>query len=139
MYMNMDWHGIYDGVYKNRWAGVYCQFKGLNVIPSVGWASESTYDICFAGIEVGSIVAISTFGIRSNPSDFLNGYNEMRKRIKPSAIICLGSPIQGMDISNVCFVSYRNTFGADKSKYGWQPSLWDWNDSNFIEQETEVY
>ena len=52
MYMNMDWHGIYDGVYKNRWAGVYCQFKGLNVIPSVGWASESTYDICFAGIEV---------------------------------------------------------------------------------------
>ena len=46
-----------ESVFKNRWCGAFWQSKGLNVIPTVAWGNEKSFDFCFDGIEEGSIVA----------------------------------------------------------------------------------
>ena len=79
------------------------------MIPTVTWADERTYDICFNCIEKGSIVAISTVGIIRNKELFLKGFNEMIKRIKPSLILVRGKPIEGMS-GKFIFIDFCETF-----------------------------
>ena len=50
--------------FRNRWCGAYLQSKGIKVIPSLAWGEPDTYWFCFDGIEKGSIVAVSTIGVR---------------------------------------------------------------------------
>jgi hypothetical protein len=92
LYSEMDrWRKI-ENVAKNRWVGAYWQEHGLKVITTISWGSPATYDYCFDGVEEGSIVAISTLGCKKAKRQFLSGYKEMKKRIKPSAIICFDTP-----------------------------------------------
>lgn len=51
----MDFHGIFDATYKNRWLGAYSQANGIVTFPTVGWL-ERKYDyICFAGLRDGGV------------------------------------------------------------------------------------
>ena len=95
-------------VFKSRWCGAYWQKLGLKVIPNIGWGDVATYDFCFDGIEKGSIVAVGTIGCRRSKSAFMRGYNEMLKRIEPSAIICFGKPFDEMQ-GNIIFVDYNSS------------------------------
>lgn len=88
---------------KSRWVGAYWQSKKLSVIPSVCWGDKSSFDFCFLGIERGSMVAVSTFGCRRNPKEFLQGYNRMLSVIEPSVIICYGQAIEGMEGNIICY------------------------------------
>lgn len=92
-------------VFRSRWCGAYWQSLGLTVIPNVGWGDASTFEYCFDGIEQGAIVAIGTIGCRRSKTSFMRGYNEMLKRIEPSAIICFGKPFDEMQ-GNVISVDY---------------------------------
>lgn len=83
-------------VFKNRWCGAYWQSKGLKVIPTVSWGSEKTFEFCFDGIEEGSVVAVCTYYRENCEHEFMLGYNEMVKRIKPSAVICYDEPFKEM-------------------------------------------
>ncbi len=82
--------------FKNRWCGAYWQSLGLNVIPTIEWSDERSFDFCFDGVEKGSIVAVSTYGKQKIEEEFMKGYNEMLKRIKPCAIICYEKPFPKM-------------------------------------------
>ena len=82
--------------FKNRWCGAYWQSKGINVIPTVSWGDENTFDFCFDGIEKGSIVAVCTYYRENCEEDFMLGYNEMIKRIEPSLVICYDEPFKTM-------------------------------------------
>jgi len=82
--------------FKNRWCGAYWQSLGLNVIPTIEWGDERSFDFCFDGVEEGSIVAVSTYGKQKIEEEFMKGYNEMLKRIKPCAIICYEKPFPKM-------------------------------------------
>ena len=95
-------------IFKNRWCGAYWQKLGFNVIPNVGWGDASTYEFCFDGIEKGSIVAVGTIGCRRSKLAFMRGYNEMLKRIEPSAIICFGKPFDEMQ-GNIIHVDYNSS------------------------------
>ncbi len=95
-------------VFKSRWCGAYWQKLGFNVIPNVGWGDASTYEFCFDGIEKGSIVAVGTIGCRRSKLAFMRGYNEMLKRIEPSAIICFGKPFDEMQ-GNIIHVDYNSS------------------------------
>ena len=81
-------------VFRNRWCGAYWASQGLRVVPTVNWGDETTFDFCFAGIEKGSVVAVSTYmaSAHDNRCDqkewFLTGYREMLRRIEPEKIIC---------------------------------------------------
>ena len=75
-------------VYKNRWCGAWWQSQGLTVIPSISWNGPDSYDFCFSGVELGSVVAISAKTYRQYPA----GFDEMISRLSPAMILCLGDP-----------------------------------------------
>lgn len=113
IYPGMNINLIRFNVFMNRWLGVTWQNYGCTVIPTVGWAKPETYNICFSGIEKGSTVAISTLGCQNCKEDFLAGFNEMKKRIKPPLIIVYGEMIDGMTGT---FLNFKYT-DAFSSKY----------------------
>lgn len=85
-----------DSVFKNRWCGAFWQKQGLLVIPTISWGSYACFDFCCDGVEQGSIVAVSTYTREDNKKGFMEGYENMMKTIKPSAIICYGDPFPEM-------------------------------------------
>ena len=85
-----------DSVFKSRWCGAYWQKQGFIVIPTIFWSSDDSFEFCFDGIEQGSVVAISTYMRESYKEQFMAGYNKMLEIIKPSAIICYGTPFKEM-------------------------------------------
>lgn len=89
------WRQI-ESVGKSRWCGAFWQERGLTVVPTVGWGLAPTFDFCFAGVEEGSVVAVSTLGCRTGRMRFLRGYDAMIERVRPEAVICFGKPIPGM-------------------------------------------
>lgn len=99
--------------FKNRWVGAYLQKQGICVIPTVCWGDLTSFNFCFDGIEKGSIVAISTVGVKNEKSHFLLGYNEMLQRIKPSKIICYGKPFDEMK-GNIIEIDYAKTNNLSK-------------------------
>ena len=114
-YTNMEPWVVEENVRHNLWVGSWLQYLGVKVIPTVTWADERTYDICFNYIEKGSVVAISTVGIIKNKELFLKGFNEMVKRVKPSLILVRGKPIEGMS-GKFVFIDFCETFEI-ASKY----------------------
>ena len=85
-----------DSVFKNRWCGAYWQKQGMLVIPTISWGSYGCFDFFCDGVEEGSVVAVSTYTREDNKKGFMEGYEKMIEKIKPSAIICYGEPFQEM-------------------------------------------
>lgn len=108
-YRNMEPWVVEENVRHSLWVGAWLQFLGIKVIPTVTWADERTYDICFNYIEEGSVIAISTIGVACDKESFLKGFNEMVKRIKPSLILVRGKPMKGM-VGKFIFVEFCETF-----------------------------
>ncbi len=105
----MNINDIRYNTYLSKWVGSVWQAHGLTVIPTVGWAGPETYDICFNGIEKGSIVVISAVGSQTDYKIFIDGFNEMKARIKPELIIVYGKLLPGMTSRFFSF-SYRDCF-----------------------------
>ena len=61
----MDFPQILSAVYANRWSGSYMQSNGKKVTSCVGWLDKTTYDVCFAGLEDGSVFIISNIGTKN--------------------------------------------------------------------------
>ncbi|MDD6923180.1 MAG: DUF4417 domain-containing protein [Veillonellaceae bacterium] len=95
-YTNMPRWRIMESVAHSRWCGAYWQSEGLLVVPTVSWANPNTYDLCFAGLPRGGVVAVSTLGCKAAKGAFLAGYQEMLRRLQPRAIICFGRPFAEM-------------------------------------------
>lgn len=114
VYSNMNKIQIANSVYMNRWLGCIWQYAGIKVIPTITWANEDTYDICFSGIEKGSIVAISTIGCINDIESYLKGFNEMKKRLNPSLIIVKGKIIKGMS-GKFINLDFSDTFNVSKN------------------------
>lgn len=96
MYWDMPKALQINSTFKNRWCGAYWQKMGKLVIPTICCAGEDSYDFCFDGIEEGSIVAISTYRREKYKKEILKSYNKMLEVIKPSAVICYGTPFSEM-------------------------------------------
>ena len=79
-------------VYRSRWLGRYWQEHGITVVPTVGWAGESSFSFCFQGIPVGSTVALSPPDVRSSDVlyKFLAGFQEMLRQLRPFAVWSYG-------------------------------------------------
>ncbi len=119
-----------ESVFKNRWCGAYWQSQGLKVIPTVAWGDERTFDFCFDGIEQGSVVAVCTYYRENCEDDFMPGYNEMLKRIKPSAVICYDEPFAEMKGNIKPFLP---------TQYEWTEKL-DWKEkAKFLTEKHSRY
>lgn len=96
LFTNMPLALQIESVFKNRWCGAYWQSKGLKVIPTISWGDEKSFEFCFDGVEEGSIVAVCTYYRENCEEEFMLGYNEMLKRIKPSLVLCYDEPFKSM-------------------------------------------
>lgn len=98
-----------QNTFKNRWCGAYWQEHGLNVITSISWSDERSYEFCFLGVEKESVVAVSTLGVRRHEEGkkwFLKGYYEMQKQLEPHTIICYDEPFGEMT-GDILYVPYE--------------------------------
>lgn len=97
-------------LYQVRQIGAYYQSRGIKVIPTISWAEEETFKFCFKGIPKGSIVSISTIGVKRD-EDALKvwkaGVDEMVKQIEPSAILIYGGQLD-YDFGNIKTVYFNN-------------------------------
>ncbi|MEW5985006.1 MAG: DUF4417 domain-containing protein [Chloroflexota bacterium] len=81
--------------YRSRWCGAYWQAQGFTVIPTVSWSTAESYSFCFLGLPQRSVVALSTVGVNLGHSLeyqlFIDGFQEMVRRLQPSRVLCYGS------------------------------------------------
>jgi hypothetical protein len=77
----------------SRMCGVAWQYQGLTVIPSLRWVELSDLNFVTAGIEVGSVIAVSSYGSNRNPTaknTFERGLQEIVNKIQPRAVMVYG-------------------------------------------------
>ena len=117
--------------FRSRWCGAYFQSKGFNVIPTISWGLPKSYLYCFDGVEEGSIVAVSTLGVKREKDFFMQGYNEMLRRIKPEVIICYCKPFEEMQ-GNIITVDYAETNNLTKKKI-----FYGYLENSFYEKKTK--
>ena len=97
-------------IYRSRLIGQIMQDSGITVIPTVSWAEPETFAFCFDGIEQGSVVAVSTIGVKKEKNSFniwKSGMDEMIRRIKPQAIIVYGGEVE-YDYKNIPAKFFEN-------------------------------
>lgn len=72
----------------------------MTVIPTICWSDSTSFEWCFDGEPVGSVVAVSTKGTQGNAESrekFLAGYNQMMKRLHPKQVLLFGKEVGGLD------------------------------------------
>lgn len=99
---------------KNRLAKQWRE-KGIRVIDTVSWATRESFDFCFDGIRKNSIVAISVQGI-DDWNVFWEGFEEMKKRLRPKVILCYGTNVLLEADSEIL---YFKTFVEEKWRGQW--------------------
>lgn len=91
---------IYNN-YRRQWCGAYWQEYGINVIPTVRWSDEASYEWCFDGIPKHSLVCISTVGgikEKGVREKWLAGYHKALEVLEPSHILFYGKVFDFIDI-----------------------------------------
>lgn len=83
--------------YRKHWIARYLTDNGITVIPTISWSTPDSYEWCFEGEPRNSIVAISTVGCLKGGARelFLMGFEEMKRRLCPTKIICYGAETAG--------------------------------------------
>lgn len=103
--------------YRKHWLAAYWQMHGMTVYPTISWSTTDSYAWCFDGEPVGGIVAVSSVGVCKDKDAmrlFLQGYEEMMKRLTPSWVIFYGKVPEECDW-NVIRVK---PFGAEFTERG---------------------
>lgn len=83
-------------VYRSRLIGQMMQRYGMNVIPTLSWCRENSFEFCFDGIEPGGTVSVSTIGVKQDPEAtklWIAGMDEAMQRLTPSCVVVYGGDI----------------------------------------------
>lgn len=110
LYMDMPYSMKIWNVYRSRLIGQYYQRCGIKVIPTIQWAEKETFEFCFDGIQEGSIVSVSTIGVKRSQEAtqvWKDGMDAMIERIKPSTILVYGGPLD-YDYKGIKVIYYDN-------------------------------
>lgn len=95
--------------YQKHWIGAYLEHVGIKVIPTIGWSDHKSYGWCFDGEPKHSIVAVSSIGTQRDKTSkqlFLDGYNEMLKRLKPTLVLFWGNIPEEVPRTNIIQMGY---------------------------------
>ena len=63
--------------YRKHWIGAYLQLYGIEVIPTICWSDEKSFEWCFDGEPLGGTVAVSSVGTQNRTESkelYLKGY-----------------------------------------------------------------
>lgn len=110
LYLDMPLAMKIWNVYRSRLIGQYFQNYGIKVIPTISWAEKETFEFCFDGIPEGSVVSISTIGVKRSEESmkiWKDGMDAMIEKIKPSTILVYGGKID-YDYKEIKVIYYEN-------------------------------
>lgn len=80
--------------YRKHWLGAFWQSLGMQVIPTIAWSDEKSFDWCFDGTPTHSTVAVSSVGTQKSKHTqrlFLDGWHRMIERLQPETVIFYGN------------------------------------------------
>ncbi len=120
LYLDMPMPMKIWNIYRSRLVGQYFQSNGIKVIPTISWAEKETFSFCFKGIPKGSIVSISTIGVKQDPNAlqiWREGVDEMIKQIEPKAILIYGGKLE-YDFKDIKVYYYDNKVTENWQKGG---------------------
>lgn len=106
-------------VYRSKLIGQIMQDYGMNVIPTLQWCGENSFDFAFDGIEPGGMVSVSTIGVKRDEEAskiWVAGMDAAMERLKPSAVVVYGGDI-GYDFGD-CKVVYIKNHNAERISNG---------------------
>lgn len=98
MYADMPLPFQIWNLFRNRFCGAYWQSLGIKVVPTVAWAGRSTFSWCFAGLEKGTNVAVSTIGVLNEDKslgEFAAGFMAMVGIVEPKTVLIYGRKFPG--------------------------------------------
>jgi len=107
--------------YRKQWLGAYWQAMGLNVIPTIAWSDDESFDWCFDGVPKHAVVAVSSVGTQDNQKSkelFLNGWKQMLERLEPETVIFYGQVPQECKADIVRVKAFSEKFREGKVN-GW--------------------
>lgn len=110
LYLDMPMPMKIWNVYRSRQVGNYYQQKGIKVIPTIQWAEKETFAFCFEGIEEGSVVSVSTIGVKRNKEAlqiWKEGMDAMIEKIKPITILVYGGKLD-YDYGDIEVIYFEN-------------------------------
>lgn len=79
--------------YRSRLLGQIWQERGLEVIPTVSWSDEKSFEFCFDGLPSDATLAISTVGLGRDKKAkqlFDAGLKEMLNKLSPKMLLVVG-------------------------------------------------
>lgn len=101
LYMEMPFPMQLWNVFRSRLIGQMMQNDGIEVIPTLQWAGEDSFEYCFDGIEPGGIVSVSTVGVARNKEAMARwkaGMDRAMEVVQPECVLLYGKDI-GYDFS----------------------------------------
>ena len=110
LYLDMPMPMKIWNVYRSRQIGQYWQKEGIKVIPTIQWAEKETFEFAFKGIPKGSIVSISTIGVKRNKEAlkiWRDGVSAMIEEIEPKTILVYGGKLD-YDYGDIQVKYYEN-------------------------------
>ena len=93
LFRDMDEAEQIENCRKNRAVDYALQKLGISVIPTAGFAGESSWKWCFDGLPTNSTIAVTTNCIGNDPDAkrlFIGGIRAMVNKIQPNTIIVCG-------------------------------------------------
>lgn len=90
-------------VYRSRALGNWWQSQGLTVIPTLQWATPSTYGFALEGLPEGGVYAVSTVGVVRDKAQshlFRMGLEEALSITKPSMVLAYGAKVDNLNWGN---------------------------------------
>lgn len=114
--------------YRKHWLAYFYQLQGISVIPTISWSDDSSFSWCFDGEPTASVVAVSTVGVMNNAKAkeyFMIGYNEMKRVLSPSKILCYGKLLPEIE-NEVEYIGcyYKKIRAESEAKHGRQREFW---------------
>lgn len=97
-------------IFRARLLGNYWQSLGIEVIPTVSWSDESSFDFCFNGLPRGGTVALATSGVRRSDETkelWRKGVSEMIKHVNPDTVLLYGDAVD-YDWGSIQVKSFKN-------------------------------
>lgn len=110
LYLDMPMPMKIWNIYRSRQIGQFYQSQGIKVIPTISWAEKETFEFAFKGIPKGSIVSISTIGVKRNKEAlkiWQDGMDAMIEEIEPSTILVYGGKLD-YDYGDIQVIYYEN-------------------------------
>lgn len=98
-------------VFRSRLVGAFLQSRGLDIIPTLQWAGEESFEYCFDGLPQESVVSASTVGVlgdREARIAWRHGMREAMRRLEPSCVLLYGEPMPEFDWNGTKVIRYGN-------------------------------